>query len=443
MNLARPAAFGALALVVLIVAYLVLAGGGGTNYHIEFAEADQLVRGDQVQVGGVPVGSITGIELTKDDKALITIHIEGSLTPLHEGTKAEVRVPSLSSVANRYLALSPGPNNRPSLRAGAKLPASVTKPVTDLDQLFNTFNPKTLKGLQGFIQGMGEQYAGAGQALGGATEYFAPSINATSHFFEEIARDQPILTSFLVETAKALTTIGARNEDLSGLIEHANQTFAAAGSEQSNLARGINELPHALRAGNQAFAELPSTFSALKTLVNASKPTSEPLRKLFTKLRPLVVTATPVVTDFSRAINLPGPNNDLTDYARALPGLVKVLSTATPSGVTSLRESVPITAFFGPYSPDLAGTLRTFGQTAAYYDANGHYARLSPLFPDFAYGGSSSNNLVPTSSQQVLQALKTGQLRRCPGAATQPAADGSSPFVDGELLTCDPTETLP
>src|SRR5205823_358407 len=190
-------------------------------------------------------------------------------------------------------------------------------------------------------------------------------------------------TSFLVETAKALTTIGARNEDLSGLIEHANQTFAAAGSEQSKLAQGINELPHALRAGNQTFAELPSTFSALKTLVNASKPTSEPLRKLFTKLRPLVVTATPVVTDFSRAINLPGPNNDLTDYARALPGLVKVLSTATPSGVTALRESVPITAFFGPYSPDLAGTLRTFGQTAAYYAAHGPHARLSPLYPDF------------------------------------------------------------
>ena len=122
---------------------------------------------------------------------------------------------------------------------------------------------------------------------------------------------------------------------------------------------------------------------------------------------------------------------------------MRALTTATPSGVTSLRESVPITAFFGPYSPDLEGLFRTFGQTAAYYDANGHYARLSPVFPDFSYGGSSSNNLIPTSSQKVIEGLKTGQLRRCPGAATQPAADGSSPIVDGGLLTCDPTETLP
>jgi phospholipid/cholesterol/gamma-HCH transport system substrate-binding protein len=106
--------------------------------------------------------------------------------------------------------------------------------------------------------------------------------------------------------------------------------------------------------------------------------------------------------------------------------------------VTALKESVPITAFFGPYSPDLAGTLRTFGQSGAYYDANGHYARVNPILPDFKL--EANNTLVPTSSTQALEGLQTGQLRRCPGAATQPAADGSSPFTDGELLTCDPLQ---
>jgi hypothetical protein len=39
---------GALAVVVLIVAYLIFSGGGGATYKILFAEADQLVKGDQV-----------------------------------------------------------------------------------------------------------------------------------------------------------------------------------------------------------------------------------------------------------------------------------------------------------------------------------------------------------------------------------------------------------
>jgi phospholipid/cholesterol/gamma-HCH transport system substrate-binding protein len=146
------------------------------------------------------------------------------------------------------------------------------------------------------------------------------------------------------------------------------------------------------------------------------------------------------VHNFSVAFSKPGPANDLTDWANALPALAKALTTASPSTVTALKESVPITAVFGPYTPDLEGTLRTFGQATGYYDANGHYAHIAPVFPDFTLG--ANNTLTPAASpQQGLAALKSGQLRRCPGAATQPAADGSSPFTDGELLSCDPSET--
>ncbi len=292
--------------------------------------------------------------------------------------------------------------------------------------------------MQGFIQGTAEQYVGTNKALAGATEYFAPSLSATDHFFAELVRDQSTFTKFLIETSKAVTTIGARKEQLTDLIEHANTTFAAVGSEQHNLATGLRELPIALRQGNKTFANLPSTFSALKKLVDASKPTVKPLNQLFSKLEPLLRTATPVVTNFANAFSRPGPGNDLTDFVRALPALATQLASATPPAVQADREGIPITAFFGPYSPDLEGTLRDFGQTAAYYDANGHYARVSPVFPDFALG--ANDNLTPASGAQALAPLKSGQLRRCPGAATQPAADGSSPFTDGGALSCEPSQ---
>jgi phospholipid/cholesterol/gamma-HCH transport system substrate-binding protein len=429
---------GALVAVVVAVAVVVLGGKSGADYTLEFAEAGQLVKGDTVQVGGVPVGTITNIVLTSDFKARVTIHIESSLAPLHEGTTTQVRVPSLSSVANRYIALTPGPNNAPALRAGSILATAATKEVVDLDKLFNTLNPKTLKGLQGVLQGSAQQYVGAGRALGESTEYFPPAIAATDHFFAELVRDEPVFTHFLVETAKAVTTIGARKEDLSGLVEHANTTFQAIGSQQANLAAGLRELPVTLQTGNRTFAELPSTFAALTRLVEASKPTSKPLTTLFARLRPLVTTATPAVGNFNLAINRPGPNNDLTDIARALPGLQQALSSSSPATVTALKESVPITFFFGPYAPDLAGTLRTFGQGGSYYDANGHYARVTPILPEFALG--ENNTLKPTTPQQALANLKSGQLRRCPGGATQPAADKSSPFAN-EMLTCDPLQT--
>ncbi len=437
---ARVAGVGALAVVVLVVALLLFASGGGADYHLIFAEGDQLVRGDQVQVGGVPVGSVTNIQLTSDYKARITIHVDSSLAPLHQGTTAQVRVPSLSSVANRYIAISPGPNNDPALANGATLPSSATKEVTDLDALFNTLNPRTRRGLQEFIQGTAEQYAGAGKALGASIEYFPPFLSSTTHFFSELARDESTFTNFLVETAKAVTTIGARGEQLSDLIENSNTTFAAIGARQTQLAQGLRQLPGTLHQGNRTFAELPATLTALTELVNASRPTTKSLTTLLEHLRPLVTTATPAVRNFHLAFSRPGPNNDLTDLARALPALARELTTASPATVQSLKESVPVTAFWGPYAPDLSGTLRAFGQAGAYYEGNGHYARVSPVLPDFTLG--EGNTLTPASSpQQAFQSLKSGQLRRCPGAATQPAADGSSPFSDGEALTCDPTET--
>jgi phospholipid/cholesterol/gamma-HCH transport system substrate-binding protein len=429
---------GALGLVVLIIAYLLFAGSGGATYKLEFAEADQLVRGDQVQVGGTPVGNVTNIELTKSFKALITIHIDSSLVPLHEGTVAQVRVPSLTTVANRYIALSPGPNNNRALSSGARLPASATREVTDLDALFNTLNPKTRKGLQGFIQGTAEQYVGQGKNFGESIELFPAFLTSTNHFFSEISSEQAVFTSFLVETAKAVTTIGARKEQLADLIENQNKAFGAIGSVQKQLASGLKQLPVTLHQGNHTFAELPSALAALTKFVEASRPTTKPLTKLLERLRPLLTTATPAVHDFSLVFSRPGADNDLTDLVRALPALANQLKSTSPASVTALQESVPITAFFGPYAPDLAGTLRSFGETSAYYDADGHYLRATPVLPDFKLG--ENDNLTPSSPQAALEDLKSGQLRRCPGAATAPAADGSSPFVDGELLSCDPSE---
>jgi phospholipid/cholesterol/gamma-HCH transport system substrate-binding protein len=434
----RALAVGALGLVILIVAYLVFAPGGSSNYKLEFAEADQLVRGDQVQVGGVPVGSVTNIELTHDFKALVTVNIKSSLVPLHQGTVALVRTPSLTSVANRYIELTPGPNSNPDLPAGSRLPASATKEVTDLDQLFNTLDPKTRKGLQGFIQGSAEQYVGQGRNLSISSELFPPVLSSATHFFKELSADQPVFTSFLVEAAKAVSTIAAHSESVADLTENQNKTFQAIGSEQHQLAQALKELPGTLEQGNKTFSELPATFAALGTFIKESRPQTPAQTELLERLRPLLETGTPTVHDFAEVFSKPGPNNDLTDLVRALPGLAQRLTTASPVTVTALQESVPITAVFGPYSPDLAGTLRTFGAGAGYYDADGHYVHLNPIFPSFTLG--EKNTLHPASSEAALAGLKTGQLRRCPGAATQAAADGSSPFTDGELLDCDPTE---
>jgi phospholipid/cholesterol/gamma-HCH transport system substrate-binding protein len=435
---ARWVAVGALALVILIIAYLLFSGGGGASYQLLFANASQIVRGDQVQVGGVPVGSVTNIVLTHNYKARVTISVNSSLTPLHEGTTAQVRVPSLTTVAGRYIALVPGPNNRPALRNGATLPASVAQSTVDLDQVFDTFNPRTLKGLQQFFVGNAEQLEGVAQLAGEASEYFSPALAAGEHVFAELARDQPTFSNFLVQASRTLTTLAAHREQLTSLVGNGDQAFKALASEQSSLQRGVHALPATLEQGNRAFAALPSSFAALRSLLNVAKPDTTKLASFLARLAPLLDAAQPVLKNLSVAISRPGPNNDLTDAALALPAFARAVETGVPSSVTALHESVPVTAFFGPYTPDLVGASRDFGTDAGYYDANGHYARTQFVFDNFKLG--ANNTLKPTTPQEGVQGLQLHQLRRCPGAGATPPADGSAPFTDNGLLGCDPSE---
>jgi phospholipid/cholesterol/gamma-HCH transport system substrate-binding protein len=435
----RAAAAGALLLVAAIVLLLALGGSGGATYHLIFANAGQLVRGDQVQVGGVPVGQVKEIQLLPDYRVRITIHVDSSLVPLHQGTTAEVRVPSLSSVANRYIALSPGPNNAAKLRAGATLPTSATRETVDLDQLFNTLNPATRRGVQQLFQGSAESYSGAERQLQFDSRYFPPAVTSFDHVLAELGSDGPLLEAFLVESAKATTVLAGRSRQLTELISNSNTAFGAIAAQSESLTAGLRQLPGTLHEGNRLFAQLPATLGDLRKLLDVSKTDTVQLPEFLKRLRLLLPHATPVVGDFAQALSKPGRTNDLTEAALALPGLAKALVSASPDNVRALEESVPITTLFGPYSPDLGGFIRAFGVTAGYYDANGHYVRAGAVFPNFLL--NSEGVLKPAQPSQVIAGLKTGQLRRCPGGATQPASDGSSPFTDNGQLGCDPSQT--
>jgi phospholipid/cholesterol/gamma-HCH transport system substrate-binding protein len=108
-----------------------------------------------------------------------------------------------------------------------------------------------------------------------------------------------------------------------------------------------------------------------------------------------------------------------------------------------MRKGQPVIDFLRPYSPDLVGWFRDFGQSAANYDANGHYARVMPMFGIFQYvANGSGGRLEPVPPSQRLAGLSGGYTRRCPGAASQPRPDGSNPFAPAGF-DCDSSDVLP
>src|SRR5439155_11163383 len=110
-GMSRALAFGALVVAAALLAALVLRGTTHYTVHAEFQDAGQLVKGDRVSVGGITIGSVKSIGLGDRSQAVVTLDItDKSFSPLHTGTTATIRSPSLSTQASRYISIAPGPN---------------------------------------------------------------------------------------------------------------------------------------------------------------------------------------------------------------------------------------------------------------------------------------------------------------------------------------------
>jgi phospholipid/cholesterol/gamma-HCH transport system substrate-binding protein len=441
-RLARLGALAALlAGLALVVVVLFNASGGGHTYRLLFENAGQLVPDNQVLVAGQPVGTIDDVGLTNDSQAQITITTDD---PLREGTTAIIRATSLSGVANRYISLTPGPNNSPTIPDGTVVTGAKTTSAVDLDQLFDTFDTPTRHALQNVIQGSASLYAGHTKGANQTYKYFAPALSSTRRLLDELTRDQRSFTDFLVSSSKVLTAVAARRDDLSSLVSNANTALGAIASENQSLDRSLVALPPALRQSNTTFVNLRAALDDLDPLVAAAKPATKNLAPFLGQLRLVAEGAIPVVGDLATALRTPGANNDLTEALTKLPSVHQRASVASPHAVNAINASLPEVTFARPYTPDLVAFISRFGQATATYDANGHYARVAPDDTGlFAYNsGTQQLDPIPASAQYT--GLETGIFTRCPGGATQPIL-GSNPFLDDGALTgkCDPTDVPP
>src|SRR5215217_5280949 len=224
MTAARGVALLALIAVIAVVAVVLMRDGDSTTYRLRFQDAGQLVKDDDVQVGGRRVGSVRDIELTDDNQAAVTISVQEPYAPLREGTQAIIRLTSLSGIANRYVALTPAPGDAKELPEGATLTTEATTDVVDLDQIFNTLDKETSGDLAGVIKGFATQYEGKGDQVGQSAKYFNPLLSASRGLAQQLTEDEVALTSFLVNTSRAVTAIAERRDDLADLVSNTDAT---------------------------------------------------------------------------------------------------------------------------------------------------------------------------------------------------------------------------
>ena len=452
--LARIIALAAVAAAAVFTAVVLLGGSGGYTVKARFENASQIVKGNLVEVSGIPAGKVTDIHLTPDGQAELTLSINDDYAPLRQGTLATVRQASLSGVANRYVDLRLPGSKAPAIPDGGVLGQDSTTTAVDLDEIFNTLDPKTRKDLQQVIKGSANLHRGEGDQMNAGLLYLNPSLQASSRMFRELNSDSRLLARFVVASSQLVTDLADRHEDLAGLVDHLATTTNAIGSQQTALADAVGQLPGVMRRADTTFLNLRATLDDLKPLVDDSKPVAKKLRPFLAELRPLAQDARPTFNDLSALLKQPGPGNDLIDLTNEQPALRNVAVRdvhengkdrpgAFPASTEALKGAAPEVAFLRPYTVDLMGWFDDFSHSGT-YDALGGASRVGIHTSAFTLASGQLAPVPPALREQAFQsAASTDQRNRCPGGGEHRSADHTRPWKPTPDFNCDPSQVLP
>jgi phospholipid/cholesterol/gamma-HCH transport system substrate-binding protein len=433
---ARIAGAGIVVVAALLVALVLFRGDGGYTVTAEFLNGGQLVPGNPVRVAGANVGTVEDLSISENGEALVRFTVDEEYAPLRRGTRAMIKQTSLSGIANRYIDLHLGPADGTEIEDGGRLSTNETVTAVEIDQFFSIFDPKTRQALKDTVKGSAELLRGRGQEINRSVKYLNPALSTGTRLFRELARDEPLLERFLIDSGRFVNALATRRDDVRGLVSNANTTFRALGNQQAALAESVELLPPFMRRANTTFVNLRNALDDVDPLVDVSIPAVRRLGPFLDDARAFAADAEPTIRDLSLTIRRRGDANDLIELMDSFPALSRAALDprrvngalrrgAFPEAEEALTDSSETFALLRPYTPDLVGWFEDFSGTGA-YDAAGGFSRSQLNLTEILYGPEPLG----------------GQFRRCPGAGDAPASDGSNVFSAAEQaeLECEESD---
>ena len=173
----NPVLVGAVTvLVVLVAVFLAYNANNGLpfvstyNLRAEVPNADALVKGNEVRIGGARVGvvkSVVPVQLDDGSVAAeLSLSLDKNAEPLPVDSTMIIR--PKSPLGLKYLQIVPG-NSSKGFAAGETIPIAAARPEpVDIDQFFNMFDEKTRLAIRQNQAGFGNAFAGRGPQINAA-----------------------------------------------------------------------------------------------------------------------------------------------------------------------------------------------------------------------------------------------------------------------------------
>ena len=201
-----------LATSVLVVLIGNLTFQRSRDYKAVFSDATGVVKGDDIRIAGVKVGSVKNVKIIDRDRALVSFDVADS-TMVTKSSTATIRYRNL--VGQRYISMTQGVGNLDRLAADKTIPLNRTQPALDLTVLFNGFKPLFAALSPADINKLSAEVVSIFQGEGGNLNQL---LQSTSSLTNTLADRDKIIGDTIDNLNSVLGTIANRDKELSQLI---------------------------------------------------------------------------------------------------------------------------------------------------------------------------------------------------------------------------------
>jgi ABC-type transporter Mla subunit MlaD len=278
--LSSPVLIGALTVLVVIIA-VALAYNANTglpfvptyDLHVQAADASELQKGDDVNLGGALVGIVGSVTPSRTHSgrpiALLNLKLYKNIEPLPSDTRFTVRLKG--AIGLKYLDVSLG-HARTNFANNATVPLSHSGTSVDFDQVLSMFNPKTRKGVNDTTIGFGQALAGRGYDLNHAISRLGPLFANLAPVAANLASPNSNLAGFfrgLERFSGALEPVAATQAALFGNLD---TTFTSLAGVAPSLSNTISATPHAFDATIQGSPTIRPFLTDTASLLHQLSP---------------------------------------------------------------------------------------------------------------------------------------------------------------------------
>jgi phospholipid/cholesterol/gamma-HCH transport system substrate-binding protein len=182
------------------------------DYKAVFSDATGVVKGDDIRIAGVKVGSVKDVKITDRDAALVSFSVAESSIVTKSST-ATIRYRNL--VGQRYISLTQGVGDLTRMPKDSTIPMDRTQPALDLTVLFNGFKPLFQALSPTDINKLSAEVISVFQGEGGN---FNALLQSTASVTNTLADRDQVIGDLITNLNDVLKTLAGRDKQLNELI---------------------------------------------------------------------------------------------------------------------------------------------------------------------------------------------------------------------------------